>query len=256
MTISREDYASRRDGWDRELFKLTRRLRAGSVPVVVVFEGAQGAGMGRAIFELTERMDPRIYTVHAVGPPRGFERSRPWLWRFWMALPARGSFAIFDESWYLRVLGDRANRTVRKKEWRAAFEEIAAFERQLQDDGAVLIKIFFEIDKKTARRRLRRAERAGAPRIKRWRRNFARFDAWREAADEMLERTSVERSPWRVIPANDERSARAQMFEVVIDALGRALDERTVPQPLVAHATPPPPLDGAASGAPLSAERR
>src|SRR5581483_9105938 len=107
--ITREQYAARKVGWERELFDIARRIKAGKVPVVLVFEGAQGAGMGRAIYELTEKMDPRIYVVRPIAPARGFEKTRPWLWRFWMATPARGEIAIFDESWYLHVLGDRAN---------------------------------------------------------------------------------------------------------------------------------------------------
>jgi len=224
--ITKEEYSQRKQGWERSLFALTRRIKTGDVPVILVFEGAQGAGMGRAIFDLTERIDPRLYTVHAITPPRGYEKGRPWLWRFWMATPARGSIAIFDESWYLHVLGDRANEKVKKREVRARYEEILSFERQLQEEGAILVKLFFLIDEKTARRRFRRAEKAGAPRLKRWKRNLARFSEWHEAADEMLERTSTASAPWHVIPAKESLFARARAFEVVIEGLGRGLDER------------------------------
>ncbi|HZU95534.1 MAG TPA: hypothetical protein VFF73_02420 [Planctomycetota bacterium] len=251
LALTREDYASRREGWERELLDLTRRIRVGKVPVVIVFEGAQGAGMGRAIFDLTEKMDPRAYVVRPIAPERGFERSRPWLWRFWMATPARGEISIFDESWYLRVLGDRANGDVKKSEWRAAYHEIEAFERNLIDDGTILVKLFFTIDRKTAKRRYLRAKRVGAPHLARRRRNLARFPKWQKAADEMLERTSTDRAPWHVIPAKNERFARGRMFEILIEALKRGLDERHVPQ-----VQPPPkveaPLktDGAAAPAP------
>jgi AMP-polyphosphate phosphotransferase len=238
--ITREDYASRKPGWERELFDIARRIRNGKVPVVLVFEGAQGSGMHKAIFELTEKMDPRIYTVRTSGPVREHEASRPWMWRYWMMTPARGELAIFDESWYRHVLGERASGAVKKKEVRARYDEIMSFERQLIDDGVILVKLFFVIDEKTAWRRLARAEKAGAPHLKRRRRNLKRFAEWREAADEMLERTSTDRSPWHVVPSKAERFARARTFEIVIEALRRVLDDRKVPLPAAVAAASRP----------------
>jgi len=238
--ITREEYATRKQHWERELFDLTRRVKAGRVPVAIVFEGAQGAGMGRAIYELTEKMDPRVYTVHPIAPARGFEQKYPWMWRFWMKIPARGEIGIFDESWYLHVLGDRASGKLRKKEVRARYGEIASFERQLIADGTILIKLFFLIDEKTARRRYERAVEAGAANLKRRKKNLSLYKEWREAADEMLERTSTESSPWHVVPAREERFARARTFEIVIASLRQALDERKIPLPVAAPATPRP----------------
>ncbi len=238
--ITREEYSSRKPGWERELFDIARRVRAGKVPVVLVFEGAQGSGMHRAIYELTEKMDPRIYTVRHTTPVREHEATRPWMWRFWMMTPARGELAIFDESWYLHVLGERASGAVKKKEARARYEEILSFERQLVADGTVLVKLFFQIDEKTAKKRLAKAEKAGAPHIKRRKKNLKSFGAWREAADEMLERTSTDRAPWHLIPSKDERFARARTFEIVIESLRRALDERKIPLPAAVSAAARP----------------
>ncbi|MEZ0227215.1 MAG: polyphosphate kinase 2 family protein [Planctomycetota bacterium] len=238
--ISREEYAARKPGWERELFDIVRRVKNGKVPVILVCEGAQGSGMHRAIFELTEKMDPRVYTVRHTMPAREHESTRPWMWRFWMMTPARGDFAIFDESWYLHVLGERASGAVKKKEVRARYDEILSFERQLVADGTVLIKLFFQIDEKTARKRLEKAEKAGATHLKRRRKNLKRFPQWREAADEMLERTSTDRAPWHVIPAKEPRFARSRTFEIVIESLRRALDERKIPLPAAVPAAAKP----------------
>src|SRR3954470_13140169 len=128
--LSREDYAARREDLERRLFELVRRAKAGGIPVLVVFEGFETAGKGRAIFTLTERLDPRAATVIPIhARPRAYERERPWMWRFWMRTPARGDMAVFDTSWYGRVLGDRVLGRVKKREWRNAYEEIESFER-------------------------------------------------------------------------------------------------------------------------------
>jgi polyphosphate kinase 2 (PPK2 family) len=195
--------------------------------------------------------------VRPIAPARGFEKAHPWLWRFWMASPARGEISIFDESWYLRVLGDRANGDADKSEWRAAYHEIESFERNLIDDGTILIKLFFTIDAQTAKRRFRRAQKAGAAHLKRRKRNLARFARWQRAADEMLERTSTDRAPWHVIAAKSERFARGRTFELVIEALKRGLDERHVPQVAAPPAVTAPPAavpqktDGTTSAAPV-----
>jgi polyphosphate kinase 2 (PPK2 family) len=108
QTVTKEEFAARRDPLERTLFDLVRRAKGAGVPTIVVFEGFEAAGKGRTIFTLTERLDPRTVLVHPVrAKPRSYERERPWMWRYWMRTPARGEMAVFDTSWYVRVLGDR-----------------------------------------------------------------------------------------------------------------------------------------------------
>jgi polyphosphate kinase 2 (PPK2 family) len=241
LALEREEYAARRPSFERELFDLVRRSRAAGVSVVIVFEGIDGAGKGRAIYDLTEKLDPRVVAVHPIQPPRNHEKERPWLWRFWMATPARGEISIFDESWYRRVLVERVENEVRRAEWRAAYDEINHLERALVEDGVVLVKCFLYIDKKTQKKRIARAARAGARKLKAWKRRNRRHERWHAAALEMLERTSTTYAPWTCIPACSERFARAKVFETVISTLRNALDERNVPllAPVAAAAPPP-----------------
>ncbi|MBI3725187.1 hypothetical protein HY251_14750 [bacterium] len=239
-SLTREEYAARKPNFERELFDIVRRSRQAGIPIIVLFEGLEGAGKGRAIYDLTEKVDPRVATVYPIGPARAYERERPWLWRFWMKLPGRGEIAIFDESWYRRLLVERVERKVRRKEWRAAQDEIPHFERALVDDGAILVKLFLYVDERTQKRRIARAERRGQPGLGPWRRQNRKFSRWEEAIEEMLERTSTKEASWSIVAARCGRFARAQVFETVISDVRRALDERGVPllAPPVAAAPP------------------
>jgi polyphosphate kinase 2 (PPK2 family) len=239
-SLAREDYAARRPNYDREVFDLVRRARAGNVPIVVVFEGTELAGKGQAIYTLTEKLDPRVATVHPTTKPRKFERERPWLWRFWMKLPARGEISVFDESWYRRVLTDRFEGDISKSEWKAAYDEIVALERTLVDDGVVVVKLFLHIDQKTQRKRLRKIEAQGDEVHRSWKRQQRRWDEWEDLVEEMFERTSIPEAPWTIVPSCCDKFSRAKVFETVIAELRRALDDRGVPSlaPPVAAAPP------------------
>jgi len=256
-SLTREEYAARKPNFERELFDLVRRSRAAGVPIVIVFEGMEGAGKGRAIYDLTEKVDPRVATVYPIGPARAYERERPWLWRFWMKLPGRGEIAILDESWYRRVLVERVERTARKSEWRAAYDEIVQLEQALADEGAILVKLFLYLDEKTQRRRIRRARRRGQPGIGAWRRQNERYDRWMKAVEEMLERTSTELAPWTVVPSCCPRFTRAHVFETVISDVRRALDRMGVPflAPPVAAAPPDTRTSTTSTEAPAGAAR-
>ena len=121
-TISREDYEQVFDELEIRLGECQRAARVAGVPVVIVFEGWDAAGKGMLINRLTQALDPRGFKVHAISQPNEEERLRPWLWRFWTALPKRGSIAIFDRSWYGRVLVERVEKLVPKRLWRDAYE--------------------------------------------------------------------------------------------------------------------------------------
>jgi polyphosphate kinase 2 (PPK2 family) len=238
-TLSREAYTARRQELERRLFDVVRRAKAGSIPILVVFEGFETAGKGRAIFTLTERLDPRVVTVIPVNPkPRAYERERPWMWRFWMRTPARGDMAVFDTSWYGRVLSDRVLGRVKKREWRAAYEEIESFERMLVQDGAVLIKLFLSIDAQTQRQRIKKlAKRGASVQVRRARRQSRAFAKWAAAVEEMLARTSTAEAPWTIVPGRDSRLARVKVFEAIVGELERVCAERGVPA-LPEHVAP------------------
>ena len=194
--------------------------------VVVVVEGWDASGKGGAIQRLTARCDPRAYRVWPIAAPSDEEKVRHYLWRFWTRLPKSGEVAIFDRSWYGRVLVERVEGFASEAEWRRAYDEINEFESLLAADGAILVKLFFHITQETQDERFR--ARVEHP-WKRWKvtgedlRNRERRKDYLEAVKSMFELTDTRWAPWRVIDGNDKKSARIAGLTAVAEAMTAAL---------------------------------
>jgi polyphosphate kinase 2 (PPK2 family) len=194
---------------------------------IVVFEGPDAAGKGGAIKRMTERLDPRGLHVWPIGAPNSWERGKHHLFRFWQRLPDPGTFAIFDRSWYGRVLVERVEKLIPKPDWQRAYHEINEFEATLAADGVRLVKLVLWISKKEQRDRFR--ERLENP-YKRWKltpedlRNRASWGKYERAFDDMLERTSTEAAPWHAIAANHKWYARVEVLKTVLKTLRRGVD--------------------------------
>lgn len=190
---------------------------------IILFEGFDAAGKGGAIRVLTEKLDPRGVRVHPTGPPTEEEKTQHYLQRFWRNLPEPGTLAIFDRSWYGRVMVERVDELIPPKRWKQAYGEINDFERALVQDGIDLVKIFLAIHPDE---QLRRFEDRIKDPAKQWKLGEADLHAhtqWRSyvrAVDEMLDRTNTALAPWTVIPADSKSFARQSVLEVVSKSLG------------------------------------
>src|SRR5438477_10219894 len=208
---------------------LQRQVYEQKLPVCMVFEGWDAAGKGDSIEKLVGRLDPRGYKVHPIFEPSVEEALRPFLWRFWNRIPGRGEIAIFDHSWYFRVLQDRVEKNVSRRAWQSAYNEITQFERMLTDDGMVLLKFWLHISKKEQKRRFKAME---GSKYDRWRvtrkdwKTHERYGDYLEAAEAMLERTGTAFAPWTVIEATDKYYRRIRVFKAIIDAIQTAVDLR------------------------------
>jgi polyphosphate kinase 2 (PPK2 family) len=211
------------------LRQLQYRLLEAEVPTVIVFEGWDAAGKGSTIQQLSGRLDPRAFRAWPGSAPSDLERRYHFLWRYQVKLPDDGHMVLFDHSWYGRVLVERVEKHARKREWRAAYDQINEFERWLVDDSQVLVKLFLHISQEEQRRRLRAMKKDPAERWKLapedWRRN-KRYDRWARAADEMLTRTHTEWAPWTVVEATDARWTRVKVFETLVARMEAALQRR------------------------------
>lgn len=194
---------------------------------VVVFEGMDAAGKGGTIRRLAWAMDPRSLKVWPIGAPNEIEAKQHYLQRFWTRLPEKTQIAVFDRSWYGRVLVERVEGFTPKKDWKRAYQEINDFERQLVDDGIRVVKLFLHVSKQEQRRRL--IERMRDP-LKRWKltyddfRNRARWDDYVEAIEDMIDRTSTKMAPWHVVPSDDKPAARAEALGILANKLSKGLD--------------------------------
>ena len=213
-----------------KLRELQQRCYEAKVPVLVVFEGWDAAGKGDSIEKVVGRLDPRGYKVHPTYAPLEEERLRPFLWRFWTKIPARGEIAIFDQSWYRRVLADRVEKDVSREDVDLAWVEINQFERMLADDGTAIVKFWLHISAKEQKKRFERLEKS---RYERWRvtrrewQAHKRYAKYLAAAEAMLERTGTTHAPWTVVEATDRHYRRVMVFKALADAMQRALDRRT-----------------------------
>jgi polyphosphate kinase 2 (PPK2 family) len=198
-------------------------------PVVILFEGWDAAGKGGAIKRITAKLDPRGYVVYPISAPEGEDKTRHYLYRFWRRTPDPGQMALFDRSWYGRVLVERVEGFATEDEWKRAYREINSFERQLNDFGTVLLKFWIHI---TRDEQLRRFEERQATGYKAWKltdedwRNREKWPQYEEAVEEMLARTSTPVAPWNVIEGNDKHYARVKVLSHVVDVLAQVLDHR------------------------------
>ena len=188
---------------------------------ILVFEGFDAAGKGGVIHRLTESLDPRGFHVHPIGPPEGDEQQKHYLYRFWQRLPAPGTIAIFDRSWYGRVLVEKVEELAPKHRIHEAYQEICEFEQMLIADGVEIIKIFLAIDKKE---QLQRFEDRFKDPYKQWKltpddvKSRAKWPKYVNATDVMLEKTE-KAVKWNLIPANDKDYARAEVLKLVAKKL-------------------------------------
>jgi polyphosphate kinase 2 (PPK2 family) len=161
--------------------------------------------------------------------PRTHELHMPWLYRFWHHTPNYGQMAIFDRSWYRRVLEERVEKITPKSEWTKAYRDITDFERTLADDGYAIVKLFFHIGKKEQGKRFRRLEKSPLTRWQVQKADWKRhkeYDKYLVAVEEMLERTESEWGPWTIVEATDRYWTRIAVFEAIIRALKAAAEKR------------------------------
>jgi len=232
---SAEEYDRRLGKLQKELLHIQQTYWHEKRRAVIVFEGWDAGGKGGAIRRMTEPLDPRGFHVWPISAPTAEEQGKHYLYRFWTKLPAAGTFAIFDRSWYGRVLVERVEKLATKDQWKRAYDEINEFERLLTDDGVRIVKLFLHITPEEQLERFR--ERLSNP-YKRWKlteedlRNRARWDDYVKATEAMFDKTSTAEAPWHAIPANSKWFGRLQVLEIVTNALKAGVN------------ISPPPIDG------------
>ena len=193
---------------------------------IVVFEGPDAAGKGGTIRRVAAALDARHYQVIPIAAPSDEERAQHYLWRFWRHLSRGGRLTLFDRSWYGRVLVERVEGFATEEEWRRAYAEINEFEQQLTRHGIVLLKYWIHITKDEQFRRFK--ERETIPH-KQWKlteedwRNREKWDAYELAANDLVEHTSTNASPWILVEGNDKPYARIKVISTLCDRLEAAL---------------------------------
>jgi polyphosphate kinase 2 (PPK2 family) len=229
LKLTKEEYKRLIPRLQRRLYDLEKACWDANMPSIIVFEGWDAAGKGTSINKLTSRLDPRGFKLYPIREARTFEKHLPWLWRFWLKTPNYGEMAIFDRSWYGRVLVERVEGLTPVQEWRKGYRDIVDFERALADDGYVIAKFWLHISKAEQKRRFKRLEKNP---LKSWHvqpedwEHHRKYTEYLLAVEEMLERTDTEWGPWTIVEATDRRWARVKIFQTIIQRLEEALKER------------------------------
>ncbi len=225
-TLSDKAYKEELKYLQKKLGELHNRLYRKRVPAVIVYEGWDAAGKGGNIKRITGALDPRGFEVHPIASPEPHEKARHYLWRFWTRLPKDGHIAIFDRSWYGRVMVERLEGFCSENDWKRAYNEMNEFEKELAEWGAVIIKFWVHIDKDT---QLARFEERQKNPEKQWKiteedwRNRDKWDAYEAAVNEMLKKTSTRFAPWHILESVDKKYARIKALKIVVEELEKAL---------------------------------
>ena len=231
--MEKETYKEKITSLQAELGRLQRECKELKIPVMIAFEGFDAAGKGLQIGELLQALDPRGFEVHAVKQETEEEKMYPFLWRFWTKIPEKGRIAIYDTSWYRRVLVERFEKKMSEKQLAEAFSSICSFEQQLTDDGMVLVKLFLCIDQKEQKKRLKKLlknkETAWRVTEADWKRNKD-FSKYRAINEEMLKKTDTDYAPWMLIEATDRRFATVKIYTAVIQMMKRAVERAKAPE--------------------------
>jgi len=206
----------------QQIFALHHKLHELRIPVLIVYEGWDASGKGGNIRRLTQEMDPRGYEVVPTAAPTESEKMHHYLWRFYNKFPRAGHVAIFDRSWYGRVLVERVEGFCAQADWQHAYGEINEMEDYFCNFGAVVVKFWMHIGKEEQARRFEERE---ATSFKRWKmteedwRNRGKWEAYGRAVDEMFLRTHTPHAPWTAVAGNCKRHARIKTLDVVIAAI-------------------------------------
>lgn len=223
--LERPEYEKRLDRLQARLNALSRDKGMRKRSVIMVFEGMDAAGKGSTIRRITAALDARFYRIIPVAAPTDEERAQPYLWRFWRHLPRLGRCAIFDRSWYGRVLVERVEGFCKDADWMRAYHEINEFEEQLSDAGSIVVKFWLAVTPETQLGRFKERQDTPHKQFKiteeDWR-NREKWPAYERAVCDMVDRTSTDHSPWHLIPADDKLHARIDVLTRLCDAIRSA----------------------------------
>ncbi|MFA6076039.1 MAG: phosphate--AMP phosphotransferase [Negativicutes bacterium] len=226
LDISKDDYKKEMRELQTKLREYQHELFTKRVPVVVAFEGWDAAGKGGVIKRLCENLDPRGYDVNPVAAPNDVEKAHHYLWRFWQPFPKAGHIAVFDRTWYGRVMVERIEGYCSEAEWRRAYSEINDMELQWSTFGTIVFKFWMQIDKDEQLRRFRAREidvyKMAKITDEDWR-NREKWDSYKIALDEMIVRTDTGYAPWTLVEANSKLFARIKVLRTMVERFKQLL---------------------------------
>ncbi len=224
--VSKESYKPEAKELKKRLLGLQQKVKEAKLPVIIVFEGWGAAGKGSMISDVILQLDPRGFNVYSMAAPDESEKRKPFLWRYWNLIPQYGEFSVFVRSWSQDRTTSRIYEETDDEEISKKIQRINTFERQLTDDGYLIIKFFLHISKKEQKQRFERLEDSKLTRWRvtqsDWERN-KNYNNLYMAIDEVLERTNTPNAPWHMISAHDKNNASLEVYRAIVTAIETAI---------------------------------
>ena len=231
-SLTDKEYDEQLAKWQGKLSELVRDPRFKGRSLICAFEGADAAGKGGAIRRIAASMDARDYQIVPIAAPTEEERAQPYMWRFWRHIPRNGRVAIFDRTWYGRVLVERVEGFCAEADWLRAYSEINDFEHELSEAGAIVCKFWLQVSQEEQLKRFKEREKIEFKRFKiteeDWR-NREKWDAYQQAICDMVDRTSTGTAPWTLVEANDKGYARVKILRTLCERLEAELEGKAIP---------------------------
>lgn len=237
LSVKNNEYKDSMKILEVKLGELQRKAWELKIPIIFVFEGWHASGLGKDINRLILSLDPRGYDFHSMTLECYEDALEPFLLHFWALTPVRGKIAIFDRSWYSRAIIKHFRKEKSKEKLDRCLEEINWFERQLSDDGYLILKFFLHISEKEQKDRLKKIEKKGIPLIlnEREKKNgkengkeldfINEYDEYLPIVEKELEKTDMPYAPWTIVEANDKNFATLKIIVTATQAIETCIDQ-------------------------------
>ncbi len=229
-----DDYKELTNELEKNLSALQQKIREKKLPVIILLEGWGASGKGTLIADVIKLLDPRFFKVYSTMPASEAERRYPMMKRYWEKIPEYGALSVLDRSWYQELAIAKMEEGISDEEYAERVDTVNTFERQLTDDGYLIIKFFLHISRKEQKKRFLKLKEDNATK---WRvteldkKRHKNYDAYYKQFDDMLEKTNTEYCPWKIIDTTDRRFTRFQVFNILVSQITNAINsERTYPE--------------------------
>lgn len=230
--ITQRDFKTQVPVLRTELLKAQQELRREKkFQVMIVLGGVDGAGKSEMANTLSGWMDPRGIATHEFGPPTEDERERPEYWRYWKTMPPKGDIAIYIGAWYSRPLIDNAYERIGLATYDCDLSRIVAFERELVNDGVLILKFWMHLGKKAQKKRLDALEKDP---LTRWRvtdhekENWTRYDRFEVASDRLIHKTNTAETSWHIVEGEDPNYRTLTIARTVLSKIRQRLSVKCV----------------------------
>ena len=233
--ISKKKFKKQLPALEEQIYCLQKASWDADTSIIILVEGWETVPKSSLIRSLSSPLDPRGFVFHAIRSPLTHEKARPWLWRFWLKIPERGQWAIFDQSWYRRIFYEHIQQNISEQDLRRSLRDINDFERTLSDDGTIILKFFFHTGKNTFKIKSSLLEKSmESPAGTESKLLARRYDRLFGIYADGLRHTHQEYAPWHIIPADDRRTARYHFLKIIIKSLQQRLEIECKPKPPIA----------------------